>query len=123
MSQVWKKTRKKMKILIAINESNGINSKLSEHFGHCPYFAIYETETKNLEFIKNKIDHSNQNLTPVDQVMKFNPDVVFTLGAGQRAVNLFNERKVELKTGDYKTVKEVIENIENLKEMGNGCEH
>ena len=112
-----------MKLLIAINEKNGIDSKLSEHFGHCPYFAIYETETKKLEIVKNKIDHSNQNLTAVDQMMKFNPDVVFTLGAGQRAVNLFNERKVELKTGDYKTVKEVIENIENLKEMGNGCEH
>ena len=30
---------------------------------------------------------------------------------------------VKLKTGDYKTVKEVIENIDNLKELGSGCEH
>jgi len=112
-----------MKILIAINEKNGIDSKLSEHFGHCPYFAIYETEKETLEIVENKIDHTNQNLTPVDQMMKFNPDVVFTLGAGQRAVNLFNEKKVGLKTGDYKTVKEVIENIDKLKDLGDGCEH
>ena len=112
-----------MKILIAINENNGLHSKLSEHFGHCPYFAIYDSEEKNLEIIENKIEHTNQNLTPVDQIMKFNPDVVFTLGIGQRAIKLFNEQKVELKTGDYKILKEVIENLENLKELTSGCEH
>jgi len=112
-----------MKLLIAINEDKGFNSKLSEHFGHCPYFAIYETETKNLEIIENKIDHSNQNLTPVDQIMKFNPDIVFTRGIGARAIKLFNEKKIKLKTGDYQTIKEVIENLDNLKKMEAGCEH
>ena len=112
-----------MRILIAINENNGINSKLSGHFGHCPYFAIYETETKDLEIVENKIDHTNQNLTPVDQIMKFNPDTVFTLGAGQRAINLFNEKKVKLKTGNYEVVQEVIENIDKLKNLDGGCEH
>ena len=112
-----------MKILIAINENNGIDSKLSEHFGHCPYFAIYETDDKNLEIVENKIDHSDLSLTPVDQIMKFNPDVVFTLGVGGRAIGLFEEKGVGLKTGEYKTVGEVLENIDNLKELSGGCEH
>jgi len=112
-----------MKILIAINEDKGINSKLSEHFGHCSHFAIYETQTKNLEIMENKIDHSDQNLTPVDQMMKFNPEIVFTLGAGGRAIKLFKEKGIKLKTGNYKTAKEVIENVENLKKMDAGCEH
>lgn len=112
-----------MKILIAINENAGKDSKLSEHFGHCSHFAIYETETKNLEIVENKIDHSNQNLTPVDQIMKFHPDMVFTLGAGQRAIKLFNEKNIKLKTGNYKIVQEVIENIKNLKNLDGGCEH
>ena len=112
-----------MRILIAINDDNGLNSKLSEHFGHCSHFAIYETGTKGLEIVENEIDHTDQGSTPVDQIMKFNPDTVFTLGAGQRAINLFNEKKVELKTGDYKTVREVIGNIDKLKNLGGGCEH
>ena len=112
-----------MKLLIAIDENNGIDSKLSEHFGHCPYFAIYETETKNLEIVKNKLDHSNQNLTPVDQIMKFNPDIVFTLGVGGRAIKLFNEKNIEVKTGRYKTVKEVIKNLNSLEEMKGSCDH
>ncbi len=112
-----------MKILIAINEDRGENSKLSEHFGHCPYFAIYETNAKELEIVENKIDHTNQNSTPVDQIMKFNPEMVFTLGVGQRAINLFKERKVKLKTGIYKSVKEVIDNLDKLKDLDGGCEH
>jgi len=112
-----------MKLLIAINENNGEDSKLSEHFGHCSHFAIYETDTKQLEIVENKLDHSNQNLTPVDQIMKFKPNVVFTLGIGQRAVDLFKKEDVKIKKGDYKTVKEVIANISNFKDLGGGCEH
>ncbi len=112
-----------MKLLIALNENKGVYSTLSEHFGHCPFFAIYEIETKNLEIIKNEIDHSNQNLNPVEQIMKFNPDIVFSKGIGQKAINLFNEKKVEIKTGDYSNLKEVIKNINNLQNLKNGCKH
>jgi len=112
-----------MKLLIAIDESNGINSKLSLHFGHCPYFAIYETDTKKLEIVKNDLDHSNQDLTPVDQVMKFKPDVVFSLGIGQRAIKLFNEKNIKIKDGNYKILKEVIENVDNLNELNKGCDY
>ena len=112
-----------MKILIPINEKNGLDSTLSEHFGHCPYFAIYETEGGSLEIVENKLDHSNLQLTPVDQIMKFKPEVVFTLGIGQRAIDLFNKEKVSLKTGDFRTVGEAIKNIENLKELNKGCQH
>jgi len=112
-----------MKILIAINENKNLDSELSSHFGHCPYFAIYETKTKKLEIVKNNIEHSNENLTPVEQVMKFKPDAVFSLGIGQRAIKLFNEKQIKIKTGNFKILKQVIENIDSLKELKKGCEH
>ncbi len=112
-----------MRILIAINENKGLYSKLSEHFGHCPYFAIYETGAKKFKIVKNKLNHSNQLLTPVEQIMKFKPDIVFTLGIGQRAIKLFNEKNVKIKTGNYKITKEVIKNIDNLRELEEGCKH
>jgi predicted Fe-Mo cluster-binding NifX family protein len=112
-----------MKILIAIDENKGLNSKLSLHFGHCGYFAIYETDTKEFKIVKNELNHSNQNMTPVDQIMKYNPSIIFSLGIGQRAIKLFNEKKIKVKIGDYKILKEVIENVNNLKELNNGCLH
>jgi len=110
-----------MKLLIAIDENKGENSKLSEHFGHCPYFAIYETDSEKLEIVKNELEHTNPNLSPVDQIMKFKPDIVFSLGMGRRAMRLFNEKGVKLKTGNYNYLKEVIENIINLKELNEEC--
>ena len=112
-----------MKILIAINENKNLDSKLSEHFGHCPYFAIYDTKIKELKIIKNEISHSNQELTPVDQVMKFEPDSIFSLGIGQKAIKLFNEKQIKVKTGNYKILKQVIENIDKLEELNKGCKH
>jgi len=112
-----------MKLLIAIDENKGETSKLSKHFGHCPYFAIYETDSKKLEIVKNELEHTNPNLSPVDQIMKLKPDIVFSLGMGQRAIRLFKEKGVKLKTGNYNDVKKVIENISNLKELNEECGH
>lgn len=111
------------RILIAINENNGIKSKLSMHFGHCAFFAIYDTKIENLKIVKNEIDHSNNLLTPVDQIMSLKPDIVFSLGMGQKALKLFNEKNIKIKTGNFKIVDEVIKNIDKLKELKNGCLH
>ncbi len=112
-----------MKLLIATNNDNKLYSILSEHFGNCLYFALYDTEKKDLEIVKNEIDHSNKSLTPVDQIMKFSPDVVFSLGMGKKALKLFDEKNIKVKTGDFKIVKEIIENINNLKDLSDGCNH
>jgi predicted Fe-Mo cluster-binding NifX family protein len=111
-----------MRLLIAIDKNEGIESPLSSHFGHCQFFAIYETETKELNFVKNELIHTDETLSPVDQIMIHEPEIVFSLGIGRKAIDLFNEKKVELKTGEYKTVKEVIDNIANLKNLDKNCQ-
>ena len=112
-----------MRLLVAINEDQGIESKLSEHFGHCPCFAILNSETKELKIVKNDLDHSNHNKTPVDQIMVHEPNAVFTLGMGQRAIKLFEEKGVELKTGKFTTLQEVLDNVDNLDDLAGGCNH
>jgi len=110
-----------MKFLIALNNSDGMYSKLSQHFGHCLYFGVFDTETKDLSFINNSLDHSNTTITPVDQIMQFNPDAIFSLGIGKRALNLFAEKGVKVKSGDFTILQEVIDNIDNLKDLSQGC--
>jgi len=112
-----------MRILIALDENNGIDSILSEHFGYCPFFAIYETQNKNIKIIENEIDHSKPNLTPVDQIMKFKPDIIFSKGIGQRAINLFAQKGIKIKTGNYSNLKEVIQNVDSLPDLKKGCLH
>ena len=114
-----------MRLLVALNENKKFESKLSEHFGHCPYFAIYDTEGKSLDIVENIIDHSDKQLTPVDQIMKYKPDMVVTLGMGERAINLFKEKGVSVKISSYRTLEEVIENMDKLEDIDNknSCDH
>ena len=112
-----------MKMLIPLMENKGKESMVSEHFGHAPFFALFDTETKKLEIFENRIDHSNPSLTPVDQLMKYSPDMVYVKDIGQRAIRLFKEKDIALKTGDSKTVKDAIENIEKTTDVERGCEH
>jgi hypothetical protein len=42
---------------------------------------------------------------------------------GSRAISLFMEKNIILKTGSFKTVKEVIENINSLNDLTKGCSH
>jgi predicted Fe-Mo cluster-binding NifX family protein len=112
-----------MKILIALDNNKQLESDLSEHFGYCKYFAIYDYNTKNIEYIENDINHTSKDLTPVDQVSKYNIDLVFTLGIGQRAINLFKEKNIKLKKGNYTKLSQVIENINNLEDIQQSCNH
>jgi len=112
-----------MKILIAIEEDEGINSKLSNHFGHCKNFAIYETETEKLEIIKNELNHHDPNSSPVDQLKKHSLNTVISSSMGRKAIELFKKENIEVKIGTYTTVKEVIANLDTLKEIKKGCNH
>jgi predicted Fe-Mo cluster-binding NifX family protein len=52
--------------------------------------------------------------------MKHNPNIVFSKGIGQKAINLFKEKGIEIKTGNFSNLKELIENIKNLQNIKNG---
>lgn len=104
-------------------ENKGKASAISEHFGHAPLFAVYDTEKKKLEIMESKLSHANQERTPVDQLMAYNPGIVYVIEIGQRAINLFREKDVEVKTGNFRTVKEVIENAGALQDVEEGCRH
>ncbi len=112
-----------MRILMPITDNKGEESTISEHFGHAPFFAIYDSEKENLEIINNNLNHSDKNITPVDQIIVHNPDIVYVLEIGQRAISLFKEKGVKLRTGDFTKVREVLNNINSCEEVERGCSH
>ncbi|MEA3398146.1 MAG: NifB/NifX family molybdenum-iron cluster-binding protein [Patescibacteria group bacterium] len=114
----------KQKIFIPLLEDRGVNSKISLHFGHAPYFGLYDLATKELVIKENVLDHSDSLLSPVDQIIKSaDPTIVFALDMGRRAINLFTEKNVSLKTGPYQILKEVLDNIDNLADLSQSCGH
>jgi predicted Fe-Mo cluster-binding NifX family protein len=112
-----------MKIIITLENKDNLDSILSNHFGMCKYFGIYDTDIKKLNIIENTNDHSKEGETPAEKILKLNPDIIFTKDIGLKAINLFKENNIQLKTGPYNSAKEVINNIDNLKDILNHCNH
>lgn len=112
-----------MNKIIAIPLENGL---LCEHFGHCESFAIVSIENNEIVEIKN--------ITPPEHipglypkwVAQFGVTDVIAGGMGQKAINLFNEQKINAFVGaPVKTAEELTKDfIENkLSLSANYCDH
>ena len=114
----------KARLFVPLLDDNGRDSKISLHFGHAPYFGLYDFESNKLKIISNSLDHGNQNQSPVDQIIEMmNPTIVFAKDMGAKAIVLFTKKNISLKTGLYTKVGDIIDNFDNLKNLDNSCEH
>ncbi len=98
-----------MKILIPINKRDGFDSIISEHFGHCSEFAIYDSKTRNLSFVSNTLDHSEQTPSPADQVTSWGIDMIITRGMGPKAQALFKTRQIPVHVTSVQAIGDAIE--------------
>jgi len=112
------------RIFFPLLNNIGMDSEISQHFGHAPFFGVYDVEKKELKIIENDLDHTNPNKSPIDQIQEaVNPTTIFARGIGGRAINIIQEKCLALKTGNYATVKEVIENLDSLEDQTQSCGH
>jgi len=112
------------KIFFSLLDDNGTNSEISQHFGHAPFFGLYDVNKKELKIIPNDLNHTDPNKSPIDQIEKaVNPTTIFAKGIGGRAIGIIQQKGLRLKTGNYSTVKEVIENLDDLEDQTQDCGH
>jgi len=123
-SGIEKKESKGERIFFPLLDNNGEDSEISSHFGHAPFFGLYDTETKKLTITENSLDHTDPAKSPIDQIAEaVNPTTIFAKGIGGRAIQFIAEKGIALKTGEYDTVKEVIKNLDKLDDLTEGCGH
>ncbi len=83
------------KIAVPVDE----NGKLDAHFGHCKYFDVFETEDKTIKSENRLIPPPHEpGVLPLWLAQKGITDVVAG-GMGQRAIQLFNQNKVNVFVG------------------------
>jgi predicted Fe-Mo cluster-binding NifX family protein len=112
------------RIFFPLLNDNGLESEISQHFGHAPFFGLYNVNKEDLTIIPNDLDHSNPNMSPIDQIQEaVQPTTIFAKSIGGRAIGLIQEKGLSLKTGNFNKVKEVIENLDNLDEQTQSCGH
>ena len=105
---------KAMKICIPTEEPMGLDSVAYGHFGSAPYFLIYDTETKEIEVIKNNEDeHEHGQCNPVAPIKDKGVQALMVAGMGSGALQKFvalgiNVYKIETGT----KVRTIVENLD-----------
>jgi len=118
-----------VRIAIPVEDANGLNARLSQHFGRAPYFAVVELDENgkvlNLQMVPNKSEHFGGMGRPPDIILKLNPNAVITYGMGPRALGMFQNANVAVLRTNKDFVKDVIEayNNDELVELTEGCHH
>ncbi len=109
-----------MKIAIPIMKDKGKDSEIAEHFGHVREIAIYDSEKDRIEIV-DVINTSG--CSPIESIKDKNVNAIFCKGMGMRAMELCQQINIKLKTGPYRTIKELIKNIDNLEDLEESCGH
>ncbi len=112
------------RIFFPLLNDKEMDSEISQHFGHAPFFGLYDVNKKKFKIIKNNLNHTDPTKSPIDQIEEaVNPTTIFAKGIGKRAISIIAQKGLRLKTGNYLTVKEVIENLDNLDDQTESCGH
>jgi len=118
-----------VKIVIPVEDANGLNARLSQHFGRAPYFVAVELseEGKVLDFqmVSNKSEHFGGMGRPSENIMRLGPNAVITYGMGPRALGMFQNANIAVLQANKYIVKDLIEAYkrDELVELTEGCHH
>jgi len=118
-----------MRFVVPVEEDKGVDSRLSEHFGRAPFFAVFELDEDgkilNQKAVPNESEHFGGTGFPPDRILQLKPDAVITFGMGPRALSQFQEAKVAVLRANSDTVNGVISSYikDELEELTEGCHH
>jgi predicted Fe-Mo cluster-binding NifX family protein len=101
-----------MRIAISADDSNGLDSVISPHFGRCPYFVLVdlkEREVTAVQSVSNPFYAQHQPGQVPGFVHSYGADVMLTGGMGGRAIAFFQQYGIQPVTGAYGTVRNALE--------------
>lgn len=115
------------KIAIPVTEDLGLDSVVFNHFGSAPVFLVVDSETKVIRKIENSDkEHEHGKCNPLQSFVNNKIDAVVTGGIGGGAITKLKAGGVKVyRSGECKTVAEVLTNFAKLEEISpeQGCNH
>ena len=101
-----------MKVAIASDDSNGLSSEVSMHFGRCQYYFLIEIEDGKV--VKSSTEENpyfgNHQPGQVPAFIKrLGADVMVSGGMGPKAIQMFDRFGIDVATGAVGKVENVLE--------------
>jgi predicted Fe-Mo cluster-binding NifX family protein len=110
-----------MRIAISAETNDRLDSRVAQHFGRCPYFAIVDVEGQEIQSIK-VVENPFFTGHQVGQVPTFihgqQANIMLAGGMGGRAIQYFEQYGIGIATGAGGSVRETLTNYfaGNLRE-------
>lgn len=104
-----------MKVAIT-SKGNALDSVLDSRFGRCSYFAIYDTESKKVEFVENPNLNANEGAGPlsVKLIASYGVKKAVSKEFGFKIKSLMNDLSIQMIVIDEeKTIKDIVELLNN----------
>jgi predicted Fe-Mo cluster-binding NifX family protein len=91
-----------------------MNESLSDHFGSAAYFTLYDSDSGEIQMVKNKNEsHAHGTCHPMTQLGRYHIDSIICSGIGRRAIEMLKKDGIIVYQSDKKTVGEVVEQIKH----------
>lgn len=101
-----------MKLCIPTTDRNGLNSRVSEHFGRAPFHIVIDLDTHEIADLSKPNDCSDEghgHCMPVDLLMSHDVKIVVCKGIGRGAVNRLASNKIDVLSTSSDTVQGVLD--------------
>lgn len=101
-----------MRIAISVETNQELDSRVAQHFGRCPYFALVDVdgrEVRAVKVVENPFYAAHQPGQVPGFIKEQNADVMLSGGMGGRAIQFFQQYGIETATGANGTVREALE--------------
>ena len=101
-----------MKIAIT-SEGNTLNAQIDSRFGRCNYFAFYDTDTKQTEFMLNPGKEASGGAGPaaVQFVAQQGAKKIIAGEFGGKTVPLLQSLGIQMVNASGKSIAEIIEQL------------
>ena len=99
-----------MKIALPIDEKD-LNNEVSVSFGRAPYYAVYDTETKEVEYIENTAANAKggAGIKAAQFVVDSGAKVLITPRCGENAADVVSSAEIRMYKSEKVSAKENIE--------------
>lgn len=101
-----------MRIAVTAEHNNGLESVVSEHFGHAPYFIVVDVENGKICGAESVVNPFADGHAPGELpsfIKEQAAEVILSGGMGGRAVGFFEDLGIHVATGAFGTVRAVVE--------------
>ncbi|MEM2108119.1 MAG: NifB/NifX family molybdenum-iron cluster-binding protein [Candidatus Bathyarchaeia archaeon] len=119
----------KTKIVMPVENEDGLNAPIAQHFGRAPFFAVVDLdEAGDVVSVKtetNTGEHYGGAGHPHETLLALKPNVIVAYGMGPGGLASFGNAGVQVLKAAGKTVKETITQFKagKLEKLTVGCSH